>query len=314
MKSSRIRDGLTALLLVAALWFAVRVMATHWSSVREAGLALRPHWGRIAYSGAIVLACYAVLIETWRRMVRTWGSAVAAGDAAHIWFVSNLGRYVPGKVWQIGAMGLLAQRAGVAPEAAVGSSLVLAIVNILAGLLVIVGRGSGALAVMQVPAGATIAAGAAAAIGTFALPWMLPALVRTFNALTGRALQVPRVPLGAILTAFVGCALAWVGYGLAFSVFAGALVPAPPGASANAHIVAFTLSYLAGYLAVFAPGGIGVRELSLAALLTAWLGYGSGDAGVLVLTSRVWLTVLEVLPGAALLAWAAFTKLRSNPS
>jgi hypothetical protein len=310
MKGRRVRDVGTALLLVAALWFSVRIMVTHWASVREAGLALQPRWARIALSGALVLACYAVLIETWRRMVRTWGSTVAVGDAARIWFVSNLGRYVPGKVWQIGAMGLLAQRAGVAPEAAVGSSLVLAIVNILAGLLVIVGRGSGALAVMQVPAAATIAAGAVAAVGTFALPWMLPAIVRAFNALTDRALQVPRVPLSAILTAFVGCAVAWVGYGLAFSIFANALVAVPPAASANAHIVAFTLSYLTGYLALFAPGGIGVRELSLAALLTAWLGYGSGDAGVLVLTSRVWLTVLEVLPGATLLAWAALTNLR----
>lgn len=310
----RLRQLLTGGLLAAALWFAVRTMATHWDSVRSAGLALQPDWARIAVSALLVLACYAVLIETWRRMVRTWGSTLPLGSAAQIWFVSNLGRYVPGKVWQIGAMGVLAQRAGVAPEAAVGSSLVLAIVNILAGLVVILGRGSGALAVMQLPAAMTIAASAAALAATVALPWLLPAFVRGFNAVTGRQVRVPQVPLGAILSAFVGCALAWVGYGIAFAIFAGALVPAPAAATTNAHIVAFALSYLAGYLAVFAPGGIGVRELSLAALLTAWLGYGSGDAGVLVLTSRVWLTVLEVLPGAAFLAWAALSNLRTRSS
>lgn len=314
MSARRWRDLATGALLIAALWFAARVMADNWSSVREAGVSLAPRWSGIALSALIVLACYAVLIETWRRMVRTWGSQLAAGDAAHIWFVSNLGRYVPGKVWQIGAMGMLAQRAGVAPDAAVGSSLVLAIVNILAGLLVIVGRGSGALDVMGIPRVTAVIGGAAALGTTLALPWLLPVIVRVFNRVTGRALREPRVPLAAILAAFVGCALAWVGYGIAFANFAGALLPPPTGATVNAHIVAFTLSYLAGYLAVFAPGGIGVRELSLAALLTTWLGYSAGDAGIIVLTSRVWLTVLEVLPGAALLALATLTNLRTKPS
>lgn len=310
----RLRRVLTGLLFGAALWFAVATMARHWDSVRSAGLSLQPDWLRIALSALIVMACYAVLIETWRRMVRTWGSRIALRPAAEIWFVSNLGRYVPGKVWQIGAMGMLAQREGVAPEAAVGSSLVLAIVNILAGLVVILGRGSGALAVMHVPVAVTVAASAAALAATLVLPWLLPALIRTFNRTTGRNVRIPQVPLPAILSAFVGCALAWVGYGIAFSIFAGALVPPPPAATTNAHIVAFALSYLAGYLAVFAPGGIGVRELSLAALLTAWLGYSSGDAGVLVLTSRVWLTVLEVLPGAAFLSWSALSNLRTRSS
>ncbi|MBA3853460.1 MAG: hypothetical protein C0503_03535 [Gemmatimonas sp.] len=314
MTARRWRDLATGALLIAALWFAARVMTANWSSVREAGVSLAPRWSGIVASALIVLACYAILIETWRRMVRTWGSQLAAGDAAHIWFVSNLGRYVPGKVWQIGAMGMLAQRAGVAPDAAVGSSLVLAIVNILAGLAVILGRGSGALDLMGIPRVTAFIGGAAALGATLALPWLLPMIVRAFNRVTGRALREPRVPLAAILAAFVGCALAWLGYGIAFSNFAAALVPPPSAATVNAHIVAFTLSYLAGYLAVFAPGGIGVRELSLAALLTTWLGYSSGDAGIIVLTSRVWLTVLEVLPGAALLALAALTNLRTKPS
>lgn len=314
MSTPRARDVVTGALLIAALWFAGRMMATHWTSVRDAGLGLQPRWSPIGLSAMVVLACYVLLIETWRRMVRTWGSALAPRDAARIWFISNLGRYVPGKVWQIGAMGLLAQRAGVAPDAAVGSSLVLAIVNILAGLVVILAAGRGALGTLAVPPRAAVAGSAAAVLATLALPWLLPTLIRLFNRMTGRQLASPRIPLMAIASAFVGCSLAWMGYGLAFAIFAGALVPTPDAAGIGGHVAAFALSYLAGYLAVFAPGGIGVRELSLAALLTAFLGYGSGDAGVLVLTSRAWLTVLEVLPGAALLAWAALTNLRTRPT
>lgn len=314
MTRRRWRDLLTAVLMAAALWFSVRVVAANWTQMHEASLSLAPRWGGVALSAVLVLLCYALLIETWRRMVRSWSSRVPPLDAARIWFISNLGRYVPGKVWQIGAMGLLAQRAGVAPDAAVGSSVVLGIVNVLAGTVVIVAGGSGALLALRVAPVTGALAGVAALVMTAALPWLLPTFVRIFNTVTGRGLHIPRVPTAAIAAAFLGCALAWIGYGVAFATFADALVPSPARATLTAHVVAFTLSYLAGYLAVFAPGGIGVRELALAGLLTTWMGYDSGDAGILVLTSRLWLTVLEVLPGAILLAVAALSKLRTRPS
>ena len=63
---------------------------------------------------------YVVLIETWRQIVLAWGGRSRWPAAARIWFISNLGRYIPGKVWQIGAMGVLAQDAGVSSVAAVG--------------------------------------------------------------------------------------------------------------------------------------------------------------------------------------------------
>jgi hypothetical protein len=55
---------------------------------------------------------------------RAGGRSYAPGETScpfwgrgAIWSVSNLGRYVPGKLWSIGAMGLMAQRAGVSPVA-----------------------------------------------------------------------------------------------------------------------------------------------------------------------------------------------------
>ena len=58
----------------------------------------------------------------------------------------------------------------------------------------------------------------------------------------------------------------WLAFGLSFwLVF-------PPDAGYLAQVVgAFSLSWLAGYVAFFAPGGIGVREVLLAVLLGAFL-------------------------------------------
>jgi uncharacterized membrane protein YbhN (UPF0104 family) len=70
-------------------------------------------------------------------------------------------------------------------------------------------------------------------------------------------------------------------------------------------VAVFTLSYLAGFLALPAPGGIGVREVSLGALLVGSGLTTTAEATLLVVASRLWLTVLEVLPGLFFLAWPA---------
>ena len=61
-------------------------------------------------SAALVVLTYGLLVELWRRILAEWGAGMAFGDAVRIWCVSNLGKYVPGKVWQIVAMGQLARR------------------------------------------------------------------------------------------------------------------------------------------------------------------------------------------------------------
>src|SRR3989449_6573163 len=59
-------------------------------------------------------------IESWRRILLGWGQRIGFGAAARTWSLANLGRYVPGKVWSVAGLGVLAQRAGVpmAPTAA----------------------------------------------------------------------------------------------------------------------------------------------------------------------------------------------------
>jgi uncharacterized membrane protein YbhN (UPF0104 family) len=91
----------------------------------------------------------------------------------------------------------------------------------------------------------------------------------------------------------------WVLYGIAFRFLALGLFGAPPG-SWSFYITAFTGSYVAGVIAVFAPAGLGVREVALIALLSPLL--GSGDALILAAASRIWLTALEVLAAVIVLA------------
>jgi hypothetical protein len=66
---------------------------------------------------------------------------------------------------------------------------------------------------------------------------------------------------------------------------------------------AFVASYVAGIIAVFAPGGLIVREAALVAALGPTL--GGSHAFLLAVASRVWLTALEILGALAVLAAGA---------
>jgi hypothetical protein len=281
---------------IAVWYFGVQVSA-NWAELNNLAGTLHPNWWRIAASGGWVCLSYAVLIETWRQTVIAWGARIGWGTATRIWFISNLGKYVPGKVWQIGAMGALAQEAGVSGVAAVGSSLVVNLVNLLAACLVVMLAGSRQLAGPAFTVGIVVFF-----VAVVAAPWLLPRLARVAQRITGREIPEPRIPPVAIILAIAGCSLAWNLYGIAFRELAVALFGAPAGPTSE-YTAVFTLSYLMGYLAIFAPGGIGVRESFLTTLLGA-TGLASGAVGVtLVVVSRLWLTVLEATPGLILLAF-----------
>ena len=298
---------LQAAFVVAVLWYAARLLMAQWSDVRALRATLDTDWVRVVGSSLVVLLSYAVLIATWRATVRAWGERLGFVDAARIWFVSNLGRYVPGKVWQIGAMGVLAQKAGVSPVAAVGSALVVSVVHVLVGFAVI-GLAGRELLDAAMPPGPWVAlAILLLGIGTLASPWIIGPVIGWLNRLTGRTLAAPLLPARAIWIAALGSAVAWLLFGIAFRLLAAALLGDTAGETL-VYVAVFTLSYLLGFLALFAPGGIGVREVSMAALLVSAGLTSEPQAAWLVVGSRLWLTVLEILPGAA------FLLLRPSPS
>jgi uncharacterized membrane protein YbhN (UPF0104 family) len=285
---------------VAVIGYAGAKIWEQWTEAHAAGFDFSPNWSLVALSGGLVLAAYAVLIVAWRAMVEGWGSRLHYGDAARIWFVSNLGRYVPGKVWQITAMAVLAERAGVSRYTAAGSAILVNLVNLVAGVGVV------ALTAASVLGNVVLMIGAALLllVGLLVAPRFLPVVLRLYERVRGRSLRVPVLSTKAVWIAGGASALAWLLYGVAFRIFAEGVVPSSHG-PLKSYVGAFTMSYLAGYLFLPAPGGIGVREGALLVLLDRLQLVPGGAGAVIVATSRLWLTLLEVLPGAAYLALGA---------
>ena len=296
------------LLAAAVIGFAGRELARQWRDLGPALAGLDPSWAMVLGSGAIVVVAYLILIEAWRATLRVWSEPLPFTVAARIWFVSNLGKYVPGKVWQIAAMGTMAQHARVSAATAVASSLLVNVVNIVAGFAVIAVTATGQIATAVGTADGraartaevavvaiSVAGGAALALAPFAIP-RLAALA---GRVSGRSIVVPGVPHRAVWTVAAATTGAWLLYGISFAAFAHAVTPRATGTVAS-YIAVYTGSYLAGYLALFAPGGVGVREAVLVLAMPRFGLMSAPDAAIVAIASRLWLTVLEIVPGLAL--------------
>jgi len=127
---------------------------------------------------------------------------------------------------------------------------------------------------------------------------LLPRLTRRLPSLARLWSQVrpAQLPGFALLLA-----MQWLAYGAAFRLLAIGLLGDAGVAQGSwgFYITAFTESYLAGVIAVFAPAGLLVREAALISILTPVL--GGADAVILAVGARIWHTALELLSGLAVL-------------
>jgi hypothetical protein len=294
-----------ALLLALILFYVGRELLHQRDALRATAATLAIRWDLIALASGLVLLTYAALIQSWRMLVEGWGSRLSYPDAIRIWTVANLGRYLPGKIWSVGALAVLAKERGANPLAATGAALLGTLINLGAGFGVVALTGPAVLDVLGDGYRAVAGVGAGLfVVGLAALPWLIPPAL---GALARRrpGLSLPDRDLAPTLVwgAALINATSWVGYGLAFAMLAHAVLPSVSGAL-PAFVAIWTASYLVGYLVLVAPGGIGAREWALTAALVAFGITGTAEATVLAIVSRLWLTVLEVLPGLVSLALA----------
>ncbi|MFZ5625431.1 MAG: lysylphosphatidylglycerol synthase domain-containing protein [Gemmatimonadota bacterium] len=278
---------------IAVVFFAARALVRNADQLRATDMqwALSP--GQLVLSALAVWAMYVLLIQAWRIMLHGWGERLRWWTAARIWTVSSLGKYVPGKVWAIAGMAMMAQQAGVAAWAATGSAIILQALAVVTGTAVVAVTGLGVLESAYPGAAIWLAALLAASIvGILVLVW--PPATRRLLTLAGQGTGLRTPSPASIGFGALANLVAWMGYGSALWLLARGVLPAS-GLTIPAAIGAFAASYLAGLLALFAPAGLGVREGVFILMLERPLGIGAASA--LALASRLLLTITEL--GAA---------------
>jgi hypothetical protein len=292
----RIVQLIFAILVVT---FASIAISKRWDMIRSRVATLDIHWLHLLEASLLVFTAYAVLVETWRRVLAAWDTRLPWWTAARIWFAASLGKYIPGNLWSLAALGVMARETGASSVAAAGSSIIVNVFNLVSGLTLVL-----LFASRLVPHAAAFAAVAALSVASvLAAPLWLPMMVRLAMKVTKREMRIPVIPASTVWWAMIGTSFAWCLYGEAFHLFAEALLgESAVHGSVVLYIAAYTAAYIVGFITLIAPAGIGVREagiwegLPLLGLTTY------GDAVIVAVISRLWLTILEVIPGLVALA------------
>jgi len=265
--TKRVRAVAQLLLLAAIVFVALRVRSIwHGSHIELA----RVDWGALAGALALGVAGTAAGAGIWLVILESLGVRTQRRWMG-LFFQAQLGKYIPGSVWQYAGRAAIA-RANEIPVRPVGVSLPVEFVA------------SG------------VAGGAMAA---FLLGWW-GAVVVGVVALLLIAGERPTRFRRAIPLATVRATLlylpAWILLGASFWLCARGLLTVPAHDLAF-YIGAFAVAFLAGLLAVYAPGGLGVREAVLVALLSSRI--GAANALVVAAASRLILVFADVALAAA---------------
>jgi hypothetical protein len=281
---------LAATIVVLAL--IGRSIARNWVAFQSVHVTLDIRIGWLLASVATVFLTYAIQIESWRRMLRGWAQRLPFTAAARAWCLANLGRYIPGKVWSVAGLVVLAEGAGVRRSAAAVSAFAMQAVVLGTGVVMVAIATPHAASPLLL-GGAVLAA--LTLVGVLA--WGRSAT--WLGKLADSTTPLPPLPVSAIIVSSALMFISWGTFGVAFWMLVRGLI-STASLPLPAALGMFALGYVMGIVALIAPGGIGVRDLALLGFLTPLL--GSGGALAVSLASRVQLTLTEVGSAGLMLA------------
>jgi uncharacterized membrane protein YbhN (UPF0104 family) len=276
-----------AVLSVGALAYAT---VSQWSRVGDTirdvsapGLAL----GVVG----MVTATYCSMLA-WRAVLADLGSPLRLRYATGIFFIGQLGKYLPGSLWPVVAQMELGKEHGVPRKRSAVAALLVIVMGLTAAGVV------GAVTLPFVAKGSLAPYRWVFVVPLLGLVLLAPPVFRKVTATALRLLR--RAPLDRDLSlrgtaaALAWSVAQWLAYGIGVWAVARGLPGAPHGLLALAT-GAYALAWSAGFLFLIAPAGAGVREGALVLLLAPSL--GSGPALGVALLARLLATVGDLVWG-----------------
>jgi len=284
-----------ALITLAAVVYAV---VHNWADVSV-------HLDKISWT-TFVWSTLAAALGTWLTMIgwktllRDLGSDLHLAPASGVYFVGQLGKYLPGSLWSVLVQADIASHLKVPRRRTAVTGLLALGLALLTGLLV------------GLPAASFLLTSSSASFDW----WLLlgiPILVvlcvpKLLNAIIAKMLRViKREPLehglsaAAVLRAVVIFILVWVAFGLHTLLLARAVAgdASPHPDLTTAAMTGYALSVSLGMLTIVLPAGLGAREGLLTLILSTAM--PTPAAAAVAIMSRFIVTIVDVV--AALGGW-----------
>ncbi len=289
--------------VTASLAFLGWQLARDWDEIRAAAEQLSA--GSLVLSFAAAVAGLGCTALAWRTLLGGLGSPLPVGAAGRVFFLSQIGKYLPGSVWPYLAQVRLGRQYEVPVARSATAGVTFVLLHLLTGLV---------LGVPRVLLGDALDQRFVLALWTLPVLAVVlhPRVLARLTLLAGRVMRVEvttaRLPWRALALAVAWLLGAWLLYGVALAALVDPFDPLTPGSLGlltSSYALAWSVGFLgAALVVVAAPAGLGFREIALFAALSGVV--PAGAAALVVLMSRVLMTLAD-------LGWAVLAAGRGGP-
>ncbi len=270
-----------ALVLLGAGWYFYR----HYQEISQYLGTLSI--ARLALCFLLLLAGKLAISDIARLSLKKIAYAMPYTEALTITTVTQLGKYLPGGIWHLAGKFGVYRVKGISTKKTTQVMVIenlwlLSSAGVVGAVALLASNQETACHYLPFLCAPALANGIMLALP---LLWVIGLLVFEYFFF-GRQ----KIVWADFLLALAELVFIWLAFGLSFwLVF-------PPNSGFFAPVMgAFSLSWLAGYVAVFAPGGIGVREVLLAVLLGAF--FKSAAVAIYAAIHRLLWVLAEVFLG-----------------
>jgi uncharacterized membrane protein YbhN (UPF0104 family) len=297
MGRSRLVNLIGIVIGVAGIAFVTTRIVRDRDAIADAMSSAEVGW--LVVGGAAGTIAMALIGLNWVWILRHAGAAAPLRRAMAWFFLGQLGKYVPGGIWPIVGQAELAHR-DATPRGAAYSSTAMSMVATFLGAASVA-----AITGLVTPTDHRLASAALLALlalvfAAIAVPAVGRAIDRFTRRFTTRALRLPEPRWFSLLVArHLPVWFAFAGMNIFAVVALGVDVDGPLVVEL---IFVTCVSWMAGFVVVGVPGGIGVRETVFISMTTAALGPGVAVSAAVL--SRIVSIAVDLL-GAAVSATVA---------
>lgn len=286
--SPLIRWFFLAVALAGLLWVIVK----NWGSLIQA-LATLP-WQIAVASFALAVIYVFFTMWSWRVILADLGSSLNWNISAQLFGISQIGKYIPGGVWNIVAAAGIGRDHDIPARRSVTAMTVAVLISLLSG------TGIGVITVLSTSVSIQVPTWLIVFLLVILVTLLMPPVL---NRLIGFGFKLLKRPAPERQMTFKGLGLgtmlaiiAWGIAGLQIWLLACGFGMHPSVSGLALAIGAYALAWVAGFLVVFVPAGTGVRESVLGLFFTGAL--TSGGVLAVVLVSRIAMTFADLLLAA----------------
>ncbi|MGB7055561.1 MAG: lysylphosphatidylglycerol synthase domain-containing protein [bacterium] len=283
-----LRNILATAVIIIIFVFLLRNLILNWTKIPFEDLQVNVPLLGLSFC-ALVLH-FVSYSKSWQKIMHALGAPI--NFAQSIWMIATtqIGKYLPGKVWYMIGRVYVGKKASIEGKSlALSMVLETCLLHVTGGIIFLI---------------TTVIA------GSYNISWIIMSIILISVAIIIlhpkilgpvvnfflRILKKPEIKstlayhqIIQISVYFFGL---WIGQVIGFYFLVRAIYPIPPSYILNLAS-AYTLAWISGSVAIFAPGGLGVREGVMTLLLSPILPMPLAIA--ISFIARVWITAFEVV-------------------